>query len=164
MTYILSSLGAEPKPDPFVGVLATLKDPLTALVKDALAKNFTRYQAFNVFRFNDATLTDGKDKRLDTLLGRNKDGVMHRATPQYQLFEYTVVRAALALKQNFKPTGKQLRDEAYEIWKQIWAFIVPPTTGGGNAETQSTQDNTLLYVGVAAAIGLIAFGSMRRRS
>lgn len=164
MSYILGSLAGSNNAA-LDALVAQFSAQLLPLAKTAIAQNFTRYQAYNVFRFNVSDIKSTSDSRLKTLMSRNKDGDMKSATPPFKAY-YRVCRGvAAAINVTPKPTNRQVNTVAFDVWKLIWAQITPelPSDAKADAESAPAKDNTMLYVAGAAAVALVAFGVARRK-
>lgn len=165
MSYVLGSLGAKNN-DVINNLIAQFGAAALDVARLAVKANYTRYQAFNWFRFNDDSIKSSKDKKLEKLLKRDKDMVMTKATGAYKAFEQFIVVPVVVGSTFQPPTKNALKNTAYDIWKQIWAAALGPddkNDSGDGAGTQSTSDNTLLYVGGAVVLALIAIGASRSR-
>lgn len=170
MSYVLGSLGAAPvdpvadflKKNPWASVLSGVLGSLIEPARAAARQQLSEYAAFNLFRFNDQTITSIEDKKLTSLNDR-KDGVLIKATQVYQTYEAAIRVAAMAVHFTPKPTLQQVKKLAYDtfvnIYRALLGYVEPPP---GGANTQSTTDNTMLYVGLAAA-AVVGIGLMRRR-
>lgn len=172
MTYVLGSLGvgtlgANPTVPSFEasGVLMA-----TSLVADAalrpviklhLAANPTasNWAIFNLTRFG-KSVTDAQANQM----ADNQQYVQ-----PYKAFR-DAVAAALRPINKSRELANALRYHLYELIDQERAVMTkagfieppPPPSGGGGAGAASTTDNTMLYVGLAAA-AVIGIGLMRRR-
>lgn len=166
MTYVLHSLGAK-APNPVDVIVSTFGAAALGAAQSAVKANMTRYQAYNFFRFNDPNIKSSKDKKLKDLMKRDKDGGLIKATPVFKAFEAAAVPMAMAQFFTPKPSAKQIGKVAYANWKQIWAAALGPDDkndkGDGDADAESTSDKTLLFVGGAAVLALIAIGAARSR-
>lgn len=165
MSYILGSLAGS-KNAALDGLVATFAAQLLPLAKTAISQNFTRYQAYNVFRFNVSDIKSTRDTRLKTLMSRNKDGDMKSATPPFKAY-YRMCRGVAGLMNaTTKPTNRQVNTVAFDVWKLIWAQLTPELPSDAKADAESSDvpaDNTMLYVAGAAAVALVAYGASRRK-
>jgi hypothetical protein len=166
MSYVLgthssSDLG---KSDPLGDVLATFSSMLAPVARDALARNFARYQAYNLFRFNVSDIKSTSDARLTPLMARDANGEFKNATTAFKAYYKACRVAAGVMNFTTKPTNNQVNTVAYDGWKAVWSQIVPAASTDTSVDTQGagTEDNTLLYVAGAAGVALLAFGLMRR--
>jgi hypothetical protein len=163
VSYILGSLAG--KNDGLNSLVATFSAQLLPLAKTALAQNFTRYQAYNLFRFNVSDIKSTSDSRLKTLMSRNKDGDMKSATPPFKAYYRACRLAAGLMNATPRPTNRQVNTVAFDVWKMVWSQIAPelPSDAKADAESAEVKDNTMLYVAGAAAVALVAFGASRRK-
>lgn len=161
MSYILGSLAGSNNAA-LDAVVAQFSAQLLPLAKTAIAQNFTRYEAYNLFRFNEPK---ARGARLNELMKRDSKKDFKRATPPFKAY-YSVCRGVAAVI-NFtqKPTNRQVNTVAFDVWKLIWAQITPelPSDVKADAESEPAKDNTMLYVAGAAAVALVAFGVARRK-
>lgn len=166
MSYVLGQLGAKKDDNVLNNLLAQFGAAAAGVAKQAVKDNFTRYQAYNVFRFNDSSITSSKDKKLTALMKRDSKKVMTKATEAYKAYEaFIVYPYVVSTTFNTSPSGEQMGAAAYEIWKNIWSGVIgeEEKTGDGGAGAAGATDNTMLYVGAAALLAIVAIG-MRRQS
>jgi hypothetical protein len=164
VSYILGSLAGSNNAA-LDGLIAQFSAQLLPLVKSAIAQNFTRYQAYNLFRFNISDIKSTRDTRLKTLTKDDKNDFPQGATAVYKAF-YAACRVATGvMKATTKPKNPDVNDVAFDVWKMIWAQITPevPADVKLDKKTAPAEDNTMLYVAGAAAVALVAYGASRRK-
>jgi hypothetical protein len=161
VSYILGSLAGNSNAA-LTNLLSTFTAQLLPLAKSALAQNFTRYEAYNLFRFNEPK---ARGARLNELMKRDSKKDFKGATPQYKVYYAACRIAAGLMNATTNPKNAQVNAVAYDAWKMIWAQITPelPSDVKADAESEPAKDNTMLYVAGAAAVALVAFGVARRK-
>lgn len=197
MSYVIESLGALGAVGADARALVAQASPGAIPLKMKLSDNvkaqpnLTRYQHFNLIRFNKA-IKDSKDPEL----------VQRMSKGDYDQFYKdwrAMIREPLKTMRKGAPGTKAQKDDKRPRWSngelnallydefKAWyrelrpaapaapAAPASPTTpaqppvdtdtevGEGSADTASTSDNTMLYVGIGAALLLVAFSMNKAR-
>jgi hypothetical protein len=164
VSYILGSLAGSNNAA-LDALVAQFSAQLLPLAKTAIAQNFTRYQAYNLFRFNISDMKSTSDRRHKNLMKRDSKGDIKAATIPFKAYYRVCVPVAAVINLTNKPKKAQISAVAFDVWKLIWAQITPelPSDVKADAESEPAKDNTMLYVAGAAAVALVAFGVARRK-
>lgn len=153
MSYILGSLGA--KPDPLAAIAQQFSSVLGDTAKQAVKANLTRFQAYNLFRFNRPDIRSSSDKQLTTLMARDRKGDIVKATPHFKAWDAAVRGALLVMNLGKAPTNKQINDMSFDLFKQAYDSLIPPDDkGNAGAAGVGETDYTPWIIGGVAVVAV----------
>lgn len=159
MTYILSGTKGSKGSASDQAILAAGNALLSSVgetIKQGIKNGLTRYEVYNLVRFNDAKI---KDPKLTQRM--NKGDYL----PPFKAYRAAVGFALKASRFNAPVPAKDINDAAFEGFKMVYNAalgIEDKKEDKGKAQAKTAEDNTLLYVGVLA-VGAFALMQMQRQ-
>jgi hypothetical protein len=154
MTYILAGTQA-PAPVSNAALMAlgnTLLSAVGETIKQGIKSGFTRYQVYNLMRFNDANI---KDPQLTARMDKGD------YTLPFKAYREGIGKALKVGRAGARVPAREINDAAFEGFKAVYNMVldVQDTTSkqeDKKLEPKTAEDNTTLYVGLAAlALGAV---------